>query len=166
KEAAKYRLKMPEIWIEPGRSLVGEAGTTLYSIGSQKDIPNIRKYVAVDGGMSDNIRPALYEAKYEALLANRPNDPKEEKVSIAGKCCESGDMLIWDLSLPKTSENDILAVFSTGAYGYSMASNYNRIPRPAVVFVENGKDRLVIRRETYEDLIRLDQPLKEGMTCS
>ncbi len=166
KEAAKYHLKMPEIWIEPGRSLVGEAGTTLYSIGSQKDIPNIRKYVAVDGGMSDNIRPALYEAKYEALLANRPNDPKEEKVSIAGKCCESGDMLIWDLSLPKTSENDILAVFSTGAYGYSMASNYNRIPRPAVVFVENGKDRLVIRRETYEDLIRLDQPLKEGMTCS
>ncbi|MGV3464585.1 MAG: diaminopimelate decarboxylase [Heyndrickxia sp.] len=154
-------LQMPEIWIEPGRSLVGEAGTTLYSVGSSKEVPNVRKYLAVDGGMSDNIRPALYEAKYEAVLANRPNDKVEETVSIAGKCCESGDMLIWDLPLPKTDSSDLLAVFCTGAYGYSMANNYNRIPRPPVVFVESGKDQLVIKRETYEDIIRLDLPLKE-----
>lgn len=154
-------LQMPEIWIEPGRSLVGEAGTTLYSVGSSKEVPNVRKYIAVDGGMSDNIRPALYEAKYEAVLANRPNDKVEETVSIAGKCCESGDMLIWDLPLPKTDSSDLLAVFCTGAYGYSMANNYNRIPRPPVVFVEGGKDQLVIKRETYEDIIRLDLPLKE-----
>jgi diaminopimelate decarboxylase len=151
-------LPMPEIWIEPGRSLVGEAGTTLYSIGSSKHVPDVRKYLAVDGGMSDNIRPALYEAKYEAVLANRPNDKVEEFVSIAGKCCESGDMLIWDLPLPKSNNSDLLAVFCTGAYGYSMANNYNRIPRPPVVFVENGEAQLVIRRETFEDLIRQDLP--------
>jgi diaminopimelate decarboxylase len=153
-------LPMPEIWIEPGRSLVGEAGTTLYSIGSSKHVPDVRKYLAVDGGMSDNIRPALYEAKYEAVLANRPNDKVEEFVSIAGKCCESGDMLIWDLPLPKSNNSDLLAVFCTGAYGYSMANNYNRIPRPPVVFVENGEAQLVIRRETFEDLIRHDLPYK------
>ncbi|MGE8204387.1 diaminopimelate decarboxylase [Heyndrickxia sp. NPDC080065] len=155
-----HNLSMPEIWIEPGRSLVGEAGTTLYTIGSSKDVPNVRKYIAVDGGMSDNIRPALYEAKYEAILANRPTDEVKEKYSIAGKCCESGDMLIWDLPLPNVESNDILAVFCTGAYGYSMANNYNRIPRPPVVFVESGEDQLVIKRETYEDLIRLDLPLQ------
>lgn len=153
-------MNMPEIWIEPGRSLVGDAGTTLYKIGSQKEVPNIRKYVAIDGGMSDNIRPALYDAKYEAVLANRMNDPHEEIVSIAGKCCESGDMLIWDLSLPKPEKDDILAVFCTGAYGYSMSNNYNRIQRPAVVFVENGEDQLVIKRETMDDLIKNDLPLK------
>ena len=157
---------MPEIWIEPGRSLVGEAGTTLYTIGSRKDVPNVRKYLAVDGGMSDNIRPALYEAKYEAVLANRPTATIEETFSIAGKCCESGDMLIWDLPLPKTVSNDILAVFCTGAYGYSMSNNYNRIPRPPVVFVENGEDYLVIKRETYEDLIRLDLPLPSKINQS
>lgn len=157
----EYNLEMPEIWIEPGRSLVGDAGTTLYSIGSRKEVPNVRKYVAVDGGMSDNIRPALYEAKYEAVIANRMRDENEEVVSIAGKCCESGDMLIWDLPLPKTTSDDLLAVFCTGAYGYSMANNYNRIPRPAVVFVENGQAELVVKRESYEDLIKLDVPLKE-----
>lgn len=161
-----YQLPMPEIWIEPGRSLVGEAGTTLYTIGSRKDVPNVRKYLAVDGGMSDNIRPALYEAKYEAVLANRPTATIEETFSIAGKCCESGDMLIWDLPLPKTVSNDILAVFCTGAYGYSMSNNYNRIPRPPVVFVENGEDYLVIKRETYEDLIRLDLPLPSKINQS
>lgn len=160
KQTKSKNLPMPEIWIEPGRSLVGEAGTTLYSIGSSKDVPNVRKYIAVDGGMSDNIRPALYEAKYEAVLANRPMDEVTDTFSIAGKCCESGDMLIWDLPLPKTTSNDILAVFCTGAYGYSMANNYNRIPRPPVVFVENGEDHLVIKRETYEDIIRLDLPLQ------
>lgn len=156
----QYSMEMPEIWIEPGRSLVGDAGTTLYQIGSSKDVPGVRKYLAVDGGMSDNIRPALYQAKYEAVLANKPLAEAAEKVSIAGKCCESGDMLIWDLPLPETKDNDLLAVFCTGAYGYSMANNYNRIPRPAVVFVENGKAALVVKRETYEDLLRLDLPLK------
>lgn len=161
KQAASYSMKMPEIWIEPGRSLVGDAGTTLYRIGSRKDVPNIRQYVAVDGGMSDNIRPALYQAKYEAALANRLMDKPEETVSIAGKCCESGDMLIWDLPLPKSGSQDLLAVFCTGAYGYSMANNYNRLPRPAVVFLEDAKDTLVVRRETFEDMVKLDLPLKE-----
>ncbi|WP_062198397.1 diaminopimelate decarboxylase [Massilibacterium senegalense] len=161
KEAKTRELPLPEVWIEPGRSLVGEAGTTLYTIGSEKTIPSIRKYVAVDGGMGDNIRPALYQAKYEAALANRLQDKQEEVVSIAGKCCESGDMLLWDVSLPKAKAGDLLAMFCTGAYGYSMASNYNRLPRPAVVFVENGKSQLVVRRETYEDIVRLDLPYEK-----
>ncbi|NHM29055.1 diaminopimelate decarboxylase [Neobacillus terrae] len=160
KLSSSYSLKMPEIWIEPGRSLVGDAGVTLYTIGSSKDVPGIRKFLAVDGGMSDNIRPALYQAKYEAVLANKPLAPSKEIVSIAGKACESGDMLIWDLPIPETGERDILAVFSTGAYGYSMSNNYNRLPRPAVVFTENGESVLVVRRETYEDLLRCDLPLK------
>lgn len=156
----EFNLAMPEIWIEPGRSLVGDAGTTIYQTGSSKQVPEVRKYLAIDGGMNDNIRPALYDAKYEAVLANRVNDPVEETVSIAGKCCESGDMLIWDLPLPKAGQGDLLAVFCTGAYGYSMANNYNRIPRPPVVFVENGQAELVIKRESYEDLVKLDLPLK------
>ncbi|WML45174.1 diaminopimelate decarboxylase [Neobacillus sp. PS3-40] len=155
-----YEMNLPEIWIEPGRSLVGDAGITLYRVGSQKEVPNVRKYLAVDGGMSDNIRPALYQAKYEAVLANKPLEKPTETVSIAGKCCESGDMLIWDLPLPAQGQEDILAVFCTGAYGYSMANNYNRIPRPPVVFVENGQDRIVVKRESYEDLVRLDLSLK------
>ncbi|MFE8702612.1 diaminopimelate decarboxylase [Cytobacillus sp. FJAT-54145] len=159
-QAEKLSMEVPEIWIEPGRSLVGDAGTTLYQIGSKKDVPNVRKYLAVDGGMSDNIRPALYEAKYEAILANRALETPEETVSIAGKCCESGDMLIWDLPLPKAESNDVLAVFCTGAYGYAMSNNYNRIPKPPVVFVEKGKAQLVVRRETFDDIVRLDLPLK------
>lgn len=123
-------------------------------------MPGIRKYVAIDGGMSDNIRPALYEAKYEAAVANRMNDACHDTASIAGKCCESGDMLIWDLEIPEVRDGDVLAVFCTGAYGYSMANNYNRIPRPAVVFVEDGEAQLVIQRETYEDIVKLDLPLK------
>jgi diaminopimelate decarboxylase len=165
-KAEKLNISLPEIWIEPGRSLVGEAGTTIYTIGSHKHIPNVRKYVAVDGGMTDNLRPALYQAKYDAVLANRPNDNSEEVVSIAGKCCETGDMLIWDLNLPKTNAGDLLAVFSTGAYGYSMANNYNRIPRPAIVFVEGGRDKLVVRRETYEDLTRNDLPYFQEQVIS
>lgn len=152
----EHRLAVPHIWIEPGRSIIGDAGTTLYTIGTVKDIPNVRKYVAVDGGMTDNPRPALYDAKYEAMLANRANDAAEESVSIAGKCCESGDMLIWDLQLPKVRPGDLLAVFATGAYNYSMASNYNRIRRPAVVFVKDGTAELVVRRETYDDLVSND----------
>ena len=163
-KVAQYNMEMPEIWIEPGRSLVGDAGTTLYKIGSRKNVPNVRNYLAIDGGMSDNIRPSLYQAKYEAVLANKPLQKAEEVVSIAGKCCESGDMLIWDLPLPKTNDEDILAVFCTGAYGYSMANNYNRIPRPPVVFVENKKATLVVKRESYEDLIKLDLPLEKTVT--
>lgn len=159
-QAENYKMEMPEIWIEPGRSLVGDAGTTLYKVGSRKEVPNVRNYLAVDGGMSDNIRPSLYQAKYEAVLANRPLEKIEETVSIAGKCCESGDMLIWDLPLPKTTDQDLLAVFCTGAYGYSMANNYNRIPRPPVVFVENAEATLVVKRETYQDLVKLDLPIK------
>ncbi|RPK28476.1 diaminopimelate decarboxylase [Paenibacillus xylanexedens] len=146
----------PEIWVEPGRSIVGEAGTTLYTVGTSKDIPGVRKYVAVDGGMTDNPRPALYESKYEAVLANRANEAAQETVSVAGKCCESGDMLIWDLDLPKVESGDLLAVACTGAYNYSMASNYNRIRRPAVVFVKDGQGDVVVRRETYQDIIQND----------
>jgi len=152
--AAGYPL--PEIWIEPGRSIIGDAGTTLYTVGTLKDMPGIRKYVAVDGGMTDNPRPALYGSKYEAALANRMNEPATEKVSIAGKCCESGDMLIWDIELPPVKPGDLLAVFCTGAYNYAMSSNYNRIPRPAVVFVKDGQASLVVRRETYEDIVGND----------
>ena len=147
---------VPEIWIEPGRSLVGPAGQTLYTIGSRKDIPDLTPYVAVDGGMGDNIRPALYQAKYEAVVANKMDQPLVETAHIAGKYCESGDILIDKQALPKTKVGDILAVLDTGAYGYSMAMNYNRNPRPAVVFVENGQDKLVVKRETYQDLISLD----------
>lgn len=146
----------PEIWLEPGRSLVGEAGTTLYTVGSIKEIPGVRKYVAVDGGMSDNLRPALYQAAYEAHLANKADQTPTETVSIAGKLCESGDMLIWDTVLPSVESGDILAVGCTGAYNYSMANNYNRMPRPAVIFVADGKAELVVRRETLDDLISQD----------
>jgi diaminopimelate decarboxylase len=147
---------LPEIWVEPGRSMVGDAGTTLYTIGTYKDIPGVRKYVAVDGGMTDNPRPALYESVYEAMLANRANEESEEVVSIAGKACESGDMLIWDLSLPKTKSGDILAVSCTGAYNYAMASNYNRIRRPAVVFVQDGQADLVVQRESHDNIVDND----------
>ncbi|TDF99290.1 diaminopimelate decarboxylase [Paenibacillus piri] len=153
---SRYDYPMPEIWIEPGRSIVGDSGTTLYTVGTYKDIPGIRKYVAVDGGMTDNPRPALYESRYEAMLANRANEPGEEVVSIAGKCCESGDMLIWDVELPKVNTGDTLAVSCTGAYNYAMASNYNRIRRPAVVFVKDGEADVVVERESYENIIGND----------
>lgn len=157
--AAKLKLTMPEIWIEPGRSLVGDAGTSLYTVGSQKTVPNIRDYIAVDGGMSDNIRPALYDAKYEAVVANKANKERLSTYTVAGKLCESGDKLIVDAPLQQVESGDILAVFCTGAYGYSMASNYNRIPRPAVVFVESGQHQLAINRESYENIIQNDLPL-------
>lgn len=158
----KHNYPLPEIWIEPGRSLVGDAGTTLYKTGSTKTVPGIRTYVAVDGGMSDNIRPALYGAKYSAVSASKMMDPHSSKVTIAGKCCESGDKLIEDTYLAEPTEGDIIAVFCTGAYTYSMASNYNRLPKPAVVFCENGEHQLVIRRETKDDIIRLDIPLQKA----
>ncbi|QBP18164.1 diaminopimelate decarboxylase [Acetilactobacillus jinshanensis] len=158
-QAAKQHLPMPAIWIEPGRSIVGPAGYNLYTIGSSKRVPGIKPYVDVDGGMGDNIRPALYHAKYEAVLANDPNAKPVQNVRIAGKYCESGDIMIQNQPLPKIKPGDILAVLDTGAYGYSMAMDYNMNPRPAVVFVENGKSKLVIRRETYADMIRLNQKL-------
>ena len=156
----KHNYPLPEIWIEPGRSLVGDAGTSLYTTGSTKEVPGVRTYIAVDGGMSDNIRPALYGAKYTAVSANRMDEPHDNLVTIAGKCCESGDKLIEKAHLAQPAQGDIIAVFCTGAYGYSMASNYNRLPKPAVVFVENGNHQLVVRRETYEDVVRLDIPLQ------
>lgn len=145
----------PHISIEPGRSIVGDSGYTLYTVGNIKEIPNIRKYIAVDGGMTDNIRPALYDAKYTALTNS--NSDEIEDVRIVGKCCESGDILIREIALNKLKRGDLLLVKSTGAYGYSMSSNYNSLPRPAVVFTENGTHRLVVRRETYEDLVLRDQ---------
>ncbi|RDW19116.1 diaminopimelate decarboxylase [Oceanobacillus arenosus] len=153
---SKLDISMPEIWLEPGRSIVGEAGITLYTIGSMKEIPGVRKYISVDGGMADNIRPALYQAKYDAVIANRANKPANNHVTVAGKACESGDQLIKNLPVPEVESGDILAVFSTGAYGYSMASHYNRFANPAVVFVENQTDKLVVKRETYADVVRND----------
>lgn len=147
---------VPEVWIEPGRSIVAPAGYTLYTIGSRKDIPEKISYLSVDGGMGDNIRPALYQAKYEAVVANKMDQPLTQTVHIAGKYCESGDILIDQQRVPDTNPGDILAVLDTGAYGYSMAMNYNRNPRAAVVFVENGQDKLVVKRETYQDLTSLD----------
>ena len=156
-EAEKMNYPLPEIDIEPGRSIVGPAGYNLYTVGSRKDIPGYRSYITVDGGMGDNIRPALYQAKYETVLATDPQAPLTEHVRIAGKYCESGDILAEDQALPQVKAGDLLAMLDTGAYGYSMASNYNRNSRPAVVFAENGKAKLVIKRESLEDLVHLDQ---------
>ena len=157
KEIRENNLIMPKILIEPGRSIVAEAGITLYTIGNIKEIPGIRKYLIVDGGMTDNPRPILYKAKYEGVLANKiDSNLPEEMVTVAGKCCESGDILIKDLKLPLASPGDLLVVFTTGAYHYSMSSNYNRLPRPAVVLVNQGKDDVIVKKETYDDVVRND----------
>lgn len=150
----KLNMNVPILSIEPGRSIVGNAGLTLYTVGAIKEIPNIRKYVSVDGGMSDNIRPALYSANYESLIANRVFDNSKEIVTVAGKCCESGDVLLNSIEMPRMETGDILAIMSTGAYGHSMANNYNRIPKAAVVSVGNGISKVMCKRETYEDLLR------------
>lgn len=155
--ASERGFPLPAILVEPGRSIVGEAGTTLYTVGSIKEIPGVRTYAAVDGGMADNPRVALYQARYEAIVANKASEPPSQIVSIAGKCCESGDMLIWDLEVPPLEPGDILAVFATGAYTYSMASNYNRLPRPAMVLVADGSADVIVQRESYADLVRLDR---------
>lgn len=155
-EAVSLDMPMPEIWIEPGRSIVGNSAVTLYEVGSMKEIEDVRKYVAVDGSMADNIRPALYEARYDAVIANKAIERPTETVSIAGKACESGDMFIWDLEVPRVEQGDVLAIFSTGAYGYSMASNYNRFRRPAVVFVENNEAAVVVKRESLKDIVKND----------
>jgi diaminopimelate decarboxylase len=159
-EIKKYNLHKPRLMLEPGRSIVGEAGTTLYTIGAIKTVPikehpGRRIYVSVDGGMSDNPRPALYDAKYSAIIANKAAMKGDTVVTIAGKHCET-DNLIYDILLPSPQTGDILAVQSTGAYNYSMASNYNRFPRPAVVLVSSGKAEVIVKRETLDDLVKQD----------
>ncbi len=147
---------MPKIFIEPGRSIVASAGTTLYTVGNIKEIKGIRTFVSVDGGMGDNPRYALYNADYTIEIANKANEPKNFIATVAGKCCESGDLIQENAPMQKTEVGDILAVLTTGAYNYSMASNYNRIRRPAAVMVNNGKSRLIINRESYEDIVKND----------
>ncbi len=154
--AEKRGLEIPFILMEPGRSICAPAGLTLYTVGSVKDIKNVRKYVSVDGGMSDNPRYIMYGAEYTAVIANKADEIADDKVTVAGKCCESGDILLKDTMLQKTESGDILAVLATGAYNYSMSSNYNRIPRPAMVAVRNGEAKVIVRRETYEDVIKND----------
>ncbi len=154
KYCEKNSLEIPMVTIEPGRWIVGEAGITLYSIGAIKDIPGIRTYASVDGGLPDNPRPALYSAKYEGVVANKYDEKPEKVFTIAGKCCESGDILIWDLELPRIERGDILAVLSTGAYNYSMSSNYNKLPRPAVLLLTDKGEKVIVERETYEDILK------------
>ncbi|MEH1921995.1 diaminopimelate decarboxylase [Nostoc sp.] len=154
---AAENLPLPKLLSEPGRSLIATACVTAYTVGSSKVIPEIRTYVAIDGGMSDNPRPITYQSVYRAVVANKMSFPLTETVTIAGKHCESGDILIKNALLPKTESGDILVVMGTGAYNYSMASNYNRLPRPAAVVVANSEANLILQRETYEDLIRQDR---------
>lgn len=156
KSAKKHNIDLPKILMEPGRSIVAPAGITLYTVGSVKEIPNIRSYVSVDGGMADNPRYILYQSEYDFEIANKAGDPKTETVTIAGRCCESGDLLGENIPLQPVQSGDILAVLATGAYNYSMASHYNRLPNPAVIMIKDGKPRLIVKRESYEDLLRND----------
>jgi diaminopimelate decarboxylase len=152
----KQSLMPPRLTIEPGRAIVARAGVALYTVGVLKEIPGVRKFVCIDGGMSDNIRPPLYGARYEAMVANRASESDIVTVTIAGKLCESGDILVKDIQLPRVAAGDVIAIPACGAYCIPMASNYNALPRPAVVFVDRGRARVVRRRETLEDLVRLD----------
>lgn len=152
----EYGINQPKIYIEPGRSIAGEAGITLYTVGNIKEIPNVRSYVSIDGGMFDNPRYALYQSDHTCLIANKAAQPADYVATIAGKCCESGDLIQEHTHIQKPEIGDILAVLSTGAYNYSMASNYNRNPRPACVMVKQGESRVIIKGETYEDLVRND----------
>ena len=153
---AKYNFDEPVLYIEPGRSIVGTSGVTLYTIGSYKQVPKGRKYIAVDGGMADNPRPSMYGAKYVAEIANKKENENFEKVTVAGRFCESGDILIKDIELNSPETGDILCVYNTGAYGYSMSSNYNRVLKPAMVLVNNSQSDIIIKRETYEQLVQND----------
>jgi diaminopimelate decarboxylase len=155
-ESKKLKLKEPKIIFEPGRSIVGASGVTLYTIGVVKKIKGIRNYVMVDGGMSDNPRPILYQAKYDSVVANKAKAQKKFKATVAGRFCESGDVLLKDVYLAAPERGDVLAVFVTGAYNYSMASNYNRVGRPAMVLVDGGKAKVIVKRETKADLVRND----------
>ena len=156
KNCSEKGVEQPFMIMEPGRSIVAPAGLTLYTVGSVKDIENIRKYVAVDGGMFDNPRYALYEAKYTFLLANKASALKDEIVTVAGKCCESGDLIGVDVALPEAKPGDIMAVLATGAYNYSMSMNYNRNGRPPMILVKNGKARVIVKGEEYNDIVRND----------
>jgi diaminopimelate decarboxylase len=154
---AELALELPEIRMEPGRSIVADTAVTLYTVGSVKQIPGYRSYVAVDGGMTDNPRYALYGAKYTVLLANKLNEPADFACSLVGRCCESGDVLQENVLLPASVQRgDVVAMLSTGAYQYSMASNYNRIPRLPIVMVRQGEPYLAVRRETLADLVKCD----------
>lgn len=153
---AKYNIEPPTVFLEPGRSIISTSGVTLYTVGSSKQVPHGTKYVAVDGGMSDNPRPSMYQAEYFAEVANNKKDAALEKVTIAGRFCESGDILIKNIELPKLEEGDILCVYNTGAYNYSMASNYNRVQKPAMVLVNESESEIIIQRETLDDLISHD----------
>lgn len=154
--AKKYEIEAPYVFIEPGRSIVGTSGVTLYTAGSSKQVPNGRRYQAVDGGMSDNVRPSMYQAQYTVEVANKPDEEECEKVTISGKHCESGDILVKDVNLPVIEEGDVICFYDTGAYGYSMSSNYNRVLKPAAVLVNNGKSDIIINRQTYEELCASD----------
>ncbi|GAB4251084.1 MAG: diaminopimelate decarboxylase [Thermoleophilia bacterium] len=160
REMARVGLPVPRVLVEPGRSLVGKAGVTAYTVGTIKEIPGIRTYVSVDGGMSDNLRPMLYDARYEAMIANRAEAPADTVVTVAGKHCESGDVLVKDAHIARPQLGDVLVMPATGAYCYSMASNYNGNPRPAVVLVKDGHARVIVERETYDDLVAKQRPLE------
>ena len=155
----QYGLPLPEVHIEPGRSVVGRAGLAVYEVGARKEIPGVRTYVSVDGGMADNIRPAMYGSGYTAVVANRMRDASAERVAIAGKFCESGDVLIDEIDLPRLAAGDLLALPASGAYNLAMESNYNMALRPAVLFLRDGAARLVRRRQRYDDLLALEEPL-------
>ena len=155
-KCAEHNIDVPYICIEPGRSIVGEAGITLYTAGGKKEIPDIRTYLSVDGGMTDNIRYALYQSDYTVINASKADKEPDETVTVAGRCCESGDLIQENIKVANPEVGNIIAVLSTGAYNYSMASNYNRVPKPAMVMVNNGESRLIIKRETYEDIIKND----------
>ena len=155
----KHSVDIPVIYLEPGRSIISTAGVTLYTVGSSKTVNLdgiIKKYIAVDGGMADNPRPSMYQAEYHAGIANKPNEPKIDKVTIAGRYCESGDILINEINLPLSEPDDIICVYNTGAYNYSMASNYNRVEKPAMVLVKSGQSDIIVNRESLDDLIAHD----------
>lgn len=156
KNIEKYGIKPPALFLEPGRSIISTAGVTLYTLGSSKQVPHGKKYHAVDGGMADNARPSMYQAEYSAQIANKPEAEIAQAVTIAGRFCESGDILIKNIQLPEIEEGDILCVYNTGAYNYSMASNYNRVQKPAMVLVNNAQDDLIIKRETLDDIVAHD----------
>lgn len=155
-ECDRLGVKLPFMYIEPGRSIAAPAGLTLYTVGARKEIPDIRTYISVDGGMADSPRYILYKSEYEAIVANKANEERSERVTIAGKCCESGDLIGENMPLQHAESGDIIAVCTTGAYNYSMSSNYNRLQKPAVVFVNEGESRIVVKRETLDDIIRND----------
>ena len=152
----QYKIDAPALFIEPGRSIISTSGVTLYTLGSSKQVPKGKTYFAVDGGMADNARPSMYQAEYDAQIANKPDYELAQTVTVAGRFCESGDILIKNIKLPEIEEGDILCVYNTGAYNYSMASNYNRVQKPAMVLVNNSQSDIIIKRESLEDLIAHD----------